>query len=1208
MCFSESWVKVLAASCAAALICVPIRSFAASSSEGHVLSGEVLSGGGNFSASTSYELGSTTGQPTPAGVQNSANYVLHAGFWYAVAAVTDTDGDGFPDASDAFPLDPTEWLDSDGDGVGDNSDEFPNDAGETVDADGDGVGDNADADDDEDGMPDYWENIFGLDPFSSSDSTLDLDNDGTTNLDEYLAETFPDDVLRKQVSASTYTSYVLNDDGSLWGFGRYAAVTSSLPNYETGWPVEVVPGEQWRRVESGDYFTLAVKPDGTLWSWGTRFGLSSPVRVGIDNDWAVVSAGGNNALAIKLDGTLWAWDTSSEPSQVGAESDWQAIEAYGRPYAIRADGSLWELQTVATPTPVRFGTDNDWSAVSSGDLHTVALKRSGTLWGWGTNDLSQLGLGDTVSRAAPEQVGSESNWVSLAPYFRTTGVLKADGSFWACGNNWYSQFGDGTQTTMSDTMELVLGGEGKSWQQVSLGGEHAIGLADDGSVWVWGENGDGQLGIWTDQVSRSAVPIEPIYDSDYDYVSDPDEAVAGTDPLNPDTDGDGISDFDELDPGYVDTDPLNPDTDGDGLTDGEEFNTYHTDPLVADSDGDGLSDGYEIITVGTDPLVADTDGDGVNDGADAFPLDASENSDSDGDGVGDIADEFPSDPNEWVDSDGDGVGDNADAFPDDPDYSLDADNDGIPDEWEVAVGLDPTTDNSTSDTDRDGILDGDERTYDTNPLLLDTDSDGLSDGAEVKGGTSPLSDNSAMPDADGDGLPDLYEIAYGLPSLDGGNPVQDHEGDGYSDYFEYLYGLDSLVDNRFDVDSDSDGVLDEVERVTGMDKTVNDIAVDLDGDGLTNLEEIASGTLPTIDNATLADSDGDSIPDHAEILAGSDPMVDNSYGDLDGDGLFDSVEYRNGTLAMDNAALVDSDGDGAPDFWERANGLDPDVSNVGVDSDGDGWDDVVEYLRGHDPHLTDLTFASSKLGIYMDGIWYLDMNDNLQWDGEEVDVRGVFGIGLIGEVSVTGDWNGDGQTDIGVYIDGIWYLDMNNNWQWDGEEVDKRGVFGIGLVGEVPVAGDWNGDGKTQIGVYQDGIWYLDMNNNVQWDGEEVDVRGVFGIGLVGEVPVVGDWNGDGRAELGIYQDGIWYLDTNRSWDWNGDAIDTYGVFGIGLIGEVPVAGDWNGDGTTEIGVYQDGIWYLDANRSWDWNGEEIDTYGVFGIGLVGEDPMVGNW
>jgi hypothetical protein len=100
-------------------------------------------------------------------------------------------------------------------------------------------------------------------------------------------------------------------------------------------------------------------------------------------------------------------------------------------------------------------------------------------------------------------------------------------------------------------------------------------------------------------------------DSDGDGLTDVEEAALGTDPNNPDTDEDGISDYDEV---YVwGSDPLNLDSDGDGLYDGGEL-IYGTSILNPDTDGDGLSDGDEVYIYGTDPTNPDTDGDGFSDG------------------------------------------------------------------------------------------------------------------------------------------------------------------------------------------------------------------------------------------------------------------------------------------------------------------------------------------------------------------------------------------------------------------------------------------------------------------------------------------------------------------------------------------------------------------------------------------------------------------
>ncbi len=160
---------------------------------------------------------------------------------------------------------------------------------------------------------------------------------------------------------------------------------------------------------------------------------------------------------------------------------------------------------------------------------------------------------------------------------------------------------------------------------------------------------------------------------------------------NLDSDGDGLSDWDEIN--IYHTDPHNPDTDGDGLSDGDEIQKYHTDPLKADTDGDGLSDGDEVMKYHTDPLKADTDGDTLTDG------------------------------------------DEVNLFHTNP-LKADTDGDGLSDGDEVNKYH---TDPLKADTDGDGLSDGDEvRMYHTNPLLRDTDGGGVDDGTEVHRGTNPL--------------------------------------------------------------------------------------------------------------------------------------------------------------------------------------------------------------------------------------------------------------------------------------------------------------------------------------------------------------------------------------------------------------------------------------------------------------------------------------
>ncbi|QQS34718.1 MAG: OmpA family protein [Ignavibacteriales bacterium] len=179
-------------------------------------------------------------------------------------------------------------------------------------------------------------------------------------------------------------------------------------------------------------------------------------------------------------------------------------------------------------------------------------------------------------------------------------------------------------------------------------------------------------------------------DDDMDGLTTREEKELGTDPMNPDTDGDGLKDGEEVNK-YM-TNPLNKDTDGDGLTDGDEVMKHKTDPNKADTDGDGLKDGEEVTKYMTNPLKVDTDGEGLYDGDEVM--------------------KHKTDPLK-ADTDGDGLNDN--------------------DEMKIHK-----TDPLNPDSDGDGLSDGEEiNMHSTNPLNVDTDGGTVNDFVEVQRGTNP---------------------------------------------------------------------------------------------------------------------------------------------------------------------------------------------------------------------------------------------------------------------------------------------------------------------------------------------------------------------------------------------------------------------------------------------------------------------------------------
>jgi hypothetical protein len=238
--------------------------------------------------------------------------------------------------------------------------------------------------------------------------------------------------------------------------------------------------------------------------------------------------------------------------------------------------------------------------------------------------------------------------------------------------------------------------------------------------------------------------------------------------------------------------------------------------------------------------------------------------------------------------------------------------------------------------------------------------------------------------------------------------------------------------------------------------------------------------------------------------------------------------------------------------------------------------------------VEDRIFANFYMGIYRNGWWYLDSNETPGWNTGDTRLK----FGRAGDIPATGDWDGDGYTDMGLFRNGWWYLDDSGTLGWNAG--DTRIKFGI--AGDIPVTGDWDADGYTDMGLFRNGWWYLDDNGTIGWNAGDTRIK----FGMAGDIPVTGDWDADGYTDMGIFRNGYWYLDDNGTLGWN--AGDTRIRFGI--AGDIPVTGDWDGDGYTDIGIFRNGWWYLDSNGTPGWNAG--DTRIRFGID--GDIPMSGIW
>jgi hypothetical protein len=241
-----------------------------------------------------------------------------------------------------------------------------------------------------------------------------------------------------------------------------------------------------------------------------------------------------------------------------------------------------------------------------------------------------------------------------------------------------------------------------------------------------------------------------------------------------------------------------------------------------------------------------------------------------------------------------------------------------------------------------------------------------------------------------------------------------------------------------------------------------------------------------------------------------------------------------------------------------------------------------------------------------DGTFYLDANGNGQWDGCGTDR--CLGIGMLGDIPLVGDWNGTGTSKVGAFrpTDGTFYLDANGSGTWDGCGTDR--CLQIGMTGDIPLVGDWDGTAFAKVGVFRpsDGFFYLDYNGSGTWDGCGTDR--CLQIGMTGDIPLVGDWDGTEFAKVGVFRpsDGIFYLDSNGNGAWDGCGTDR--CLAIGLAGDLPFVGDWDGSGTAKVGLFRpsDGTFYLDYNGNGQWDGCGTDR--CLSIGLAGDTPLIGDW
>ena len=352
----------------------------------------------------------------------------------------------------------------------------------------------------------------------------------------------------KMVSAGVYHTLAIKEDGTLWAWGgnSYGRLGDGTL-IDRSFPVGIGTESDWSAISAGDRHSVAIK-DGSLYAWGengngqlgtgntTSYSTPQPIA-GADKDWTAVSARSFYTMAIKQDGSLYAWgannngqlgkgtvDSSNNsfnfsPVRIGADF-WRAVAASRGNFtvAIKQDGSLhaWGINAYgqlgtgnttqySSPQPVAgVGADKDWTALSAGTYHTLAIKGDGSLYAWGRNNNGQLGDGTTTDRYTPVKIGT--GW-AMAETTTASVAIKTDGSLWAWGANGEGQLGD--STTINRFSPGQVGGD-RDWKNVSSGYNYIMAIKRDGTLWAWGWNLYNQLGIGS--LLNRRIPTRVIFD------------------------------------------------------------------------------------------------------------------------------------------------------------------------------------------------------------------------------------------------------------------------------------------------------------------------------------------------------------------------------------------------------------------------------------------------------------------------------------------------------------------------------------------------------------------------------------------------------------------------------------------------------------------------------------------------------------------------
>lgn len=799
------------------------------------------------------------------------------------------------------------------------------------------------------------------------------------------------------IAAGASHSLALKSDGTVWvwGLNTNGQLGDGTTTQRTA-PVKITSLSGIVAIAAGDAYSLALKADGTAVAWGLNSNgqlgdasttqRTAPVAVSGLTGVAELAAGITHSLARKTDGTVWAWGKNANgqlgdgtttqhtaPVQIPGVANAAGLAAGSvHTLVLRTDGSIMSLGSDdngqlgdgvstlmrATPVPVNVSV----LLTAAGKAHGLAIMADHTLVAWGSNASGQLGDGTTTSRAIPARIGGSvfTVWNAVAAGDSHSLAVVNDGTVWAWGLNTNGQIGDGTTNQYKMPKQITAL---TSVSAVAAGASHSLALKTDGTVWAWGLNSNGQLGDGTTTQRLSPVKIS---------------ALSGIIAIEA---GDAFSLALKSD-GTVWAWGLNSNGQlGDGTT------TQRTAPVKISS----LSGITLIAAGGTHALALKSDGTirswGLNTNGQ----------------LGDGTTTQRSTPVTLS-----GVT-SVTAIAAGSSFSLARKSDGTVWAWGLnSAGQlgDGTTTQRTSPvavlnlTGASAVCAGADFA-----LAVKTDQSLLTWGnnASKQLAINSLTRSAAAlglrvssADTDGDGLPDTWEMAH-FGSL-AQNGTGDFDKDGLTNIQEYALGSDPAnVDTDGDLTPDAGDIalLDYyngqgpvITLIGGNNQTgvVNkfnaaplDVAVSIGGKLLVNAPVYftvysGGGKLAVSPTSTT-------LADQIMVRTDADGTAQAYYQQPTGVGVQSQITATWDAAGQTGIMLtttsiqdptLDTDHDGIPDNWEIAHGLNPySPDDANMDNDGDGYSNLREYQNGTDPSDPDPAivplFSLAKASVSADG-------------------------------------------------------------------------------------------------------------------------------------------------------------------------------------------------------------------------------------------------